>query len=66
MEQVLIEWIEGCGRDDLVGKRIRMGEAQATNQIAKGRAMLVEEEPEPESKRSRGKRKTEETAGAEE
>lgn len=71
MEQVLIEWTEGCGRDDLVGKRIRMGGAQATNQIAKGRAILVEEKDEDEtedearSRRSR-KRKTEETAGADE
>ena len=50
METVLIQFTEGCGKPELVGSRMRMGAAQATNQIAKGRAVLVDEsEPETET-----------------
>lgn len=55
MEHVLIEFVEGCGKPDLVGKRVRMGADQATNQIAKGRAILVEEEEPEEPKRKRAR-----------
>ena len=60
METVLIEFIEGCGKPELVGSRMRMGAAQATNQIAKGRAILVDESEvlsegeEPKRVRKRG------------
>lgn len=62
----LIEWIDHpTVAKDKVGKRSRMGETQATKQIASGRARLVEEEePKVFASTSRGKKAKEET-GAE-
>ncbi len=58
--QILIEWIDGCGKPDLVGRRVRLGETQATNQIAKGRARAVDES-EPAKPKRRSKKEKEET-----
>ena len=62
METHLIEWLDHpTVKEHKVGKRSKMGEAQATNQIAKGRAKLVVEEEEPKvfASTSRGKASTE-------
>lgn len=51
MATILIEWVKHpTVKEHKVGKRSRMGEGEATQQIAKGRAKLVvEDEAETES-----------------
>lgn len=58
--QILIEWVEGCGKPDLVGRRVRLGETQATKQISSGRARAVDES-EPAKPKRRSKKAKEET-----
>ncbi len=67
METHLIEWLNHpTVKEHKVGKRSRMGEVEATNQITKGRAKLVvEEEPKVFASTSKGKKAKEETEAGE-
>ena len=61
----LIEWLNHpTVKEHKVGKRSKMGEAEATNQIAKGRAKLVVEEEQATTSK-RGKKAKEETEAGE-